>query len=248
MPNTQNGAQSAPLNYLSGLVRVWKAEFSERSFRFKLLLIPGLFVIYAAVTQRLCNYVQMRKGIQLDDTILHYLPVADFSVFIFLLLYSSMILAFAAHLHQPKLIIRFLEMQALVGVTRQIFILLVALEPPHGIVMLKDVFLENTFYPHSVPMTKDLFFSGHVATIWLYCLCVQGRNLKIWLGIATILMGLMLLSMRVHYSYDVYGAIVITTIIYTVHAAFSTRNKVGYPQVSTVAEKSLEATAGRRTK
>jgi hypothetical protein len=91
---------------------------------------------------------------------------------------------------------------------------LVALEPPTGLIVLRDVFLENTVYPRESPLTKDLFFSGHVASIWLYFLCTENKLLKRFLFLATGVMAFMILSMRVHYTYDVYGAILITTVIY----------------------------------
>jgi FtsH-binding integral membrane protein len=76
------------------------------------------------------------------------------------------------------------------------------------------VFLENTVYPHNTPLTKDLFFSGHVASVWIYFLCAQQRFLKTIFFAGTLLMSFMILSMRVHYTYDVIGALFFTSIIY----------------------------------
>ena len=197
-----------------GIRQTWGAELSDGIFRLKVLLVPGLFVVYSAITQRLGDFVQMRKGMTPDDKLLNYFPMVDCSVLVFLLLYSSMILVIATHINRPRVIVRIMEMHLLVAIIRQVCILLIPLEPPAGILMLRDVFLENTFYPHHVPMTKDLFFSGHVASIWIYFLCAQRRQIKAYLGVATMLMSVMLLCMRVHYSYDVYGALIITTIIY----------------------------------
>ncbi len=109
---------------------------------------------------------------------------------------------------------RLIEMHFLVAVVRQICILALALEPPAGIIVLRDVFLENTVYPHNSPLTKDLFFSGHVASIWIYFLCAQHKFLKTWMFLATFIMSFMVLSMRIHYTYDVYGALFFTTLIY----------------------------------
>jgi hypothetical protein len=238
--NTPNGALFFPfLKYLSGIGRAWKEELSGRAFRFKLLSIPGIFVLYSAFTQPLCGYVQLRKGIRLDDKLLSFVPVMDCSLFIFLLLYSSMFIALAAHLRQPKVVLRILEMQLLMAVSRQICILLIPLEPPSGFLLLRDVFLENTFYPHQVPMTKDLFFSGHVGCLWVYFLCVQRRNLKIFLGVATALMSIMLLSMRVHYSYDVWGAVAITSFIYLLAYGFRYKDQSGLSAKTAVSDRSV---------
>ncbi|MBL7772801.1 MAG: hypothetical protein JNM95_08070 [Chitinophagaceae bacterium] len=175
-----------------------------------------MFFLYSAATQHLGNYIESRRGIQLQDKLLYILPSIDFSEYIFLTLYVSLGLVVLLHLNRPKVILRIIEMHFAVAVLRQLCILLVALEPPVGIIVLRDVFLENTVYPHHSPMTKDLFFSGHVASIWLYFLCAEVKWLKRFLLVATGLMAFMILSMKVHYTYDVYGALVFTTILFYV--------------------------------
>jgi len=200
--------------YINNIISEWKSALKEKSFTWKLLLTPGLFFIYSAVTQKLGNYVEMRKGVQLEDNLLQLFPSYDFSAPIFILLYSSLALVVLTHLHRPKVILRIIEMHFLVAVVRQICILAVALDPPTGIIVLRDLFLENTVYPRHSPLTKDLFFSGHVASVWLYFLCAERKYIKTYLGFATIIMSFMILCMRVHYTYDVYGALFFTTIIY----------------------------------
>lgn len=192
----------------------WKDELRNKSFRLKLFLVPGLFIIYSAITQRLGNYIEMRKGVRLDDKLLTFFPSFDFSTLIFLLLYTSLITLVLTHLSKPKVVIRVLEMHLMVAIARQACILLFALEPPAGMIVLRDAFLENTVYPHHSPLTKDLFFSGHVASVWIYFLCAQRKYMKMYLGCAVFLMSFMVLSMRIHYTYDVYGAFFFTTLIY----------------------------------
>lgn len=206
--------QSFWRSYFDLLIKEWTVQLSNKAFRRGLLIVPGLFIAYSSLTQYLSNYVEARKGIRLNDVLLHIFPAQDFSLPIFVLLYSSLLLLIITHLHKPKVIMRLIEMHFLVAVVRQICILLVALEPPVGIIVLRDVFLENTFYPHHTPLTKDLFFSGHVASIWIYFLCAQHRYLKFTFFLATLGMAFMILCMRVHYTYDVLGAFFFTTLIY----------------------------------
>lgn len=201
-------------NRLASVIAAWKTAFSNKAFRLKILLAPGLFLAYSAVTQSIGNYVEARPGIHLDDALLAFFPSYDFSAHIFLLLYTSLFALIITHLHKPFTILRVIEMHFFVAVVRQACILMVALEPPAGIITLRDLFLENTVYPHNAPLTKDLFFSGHVASIWIYFLCAKNNWLKAYLCIATLAMGFMILSMRVHYTYDVYGAMFFTTVIY----------------------------------
>lgn len=171
-------------------------------------------MLYSAITQQLGNYVETRKGVLLSDEILYLFPSHDFSIYVFLVLYCSLSLVVITHLDKPRVILRIIEMHFMVAVIRQVCILMVALEPPAGMIVLRDVFLENTVYPHHSPMTKDLFFSGHVASIWLYFLCAERKWVKTILLPATVLMSFMILSMRVHYTYDVYGAFLFTTMLY----------------------------------
>lgn len=201
-------------NYWVATIAVWKASLQDKAFTFKLLLVPILFLIYSFVTQHLGNYIEMRKGVQLEDKLLSLFPSIDFSASIFIILYTSLLTFIITHLHEPKTILRIIEMHFLVAVVRQMCILMVALEPPANIIVLRDLFLENTVYPHNSPLTKDLFFSGHVASLWIYFLCSRKTYLKAYLLVATFIMSFMLLSMRVHYTYDVYGAVFFTTIIY----------------------------------
>lgn len=201
-------------NNIYQIIAAWKTELDNKTFRLKLLLVPGLFFVYSAITQQLGNYVEMRKGVQLEDKLLTLFPSFDFSKLIFFLLYTSLFSLILAHLSKPKIILKVIEMHFYVAVVRQACILLFALEPPVGIIVLRDVFLENTVYPHHSPLTKDLFFSGHVASLWIYFLCAKRRYLKLFLMFATIMMSFMVLCMRVHYTYDVYGAIFFTTLIY----------------------------------
>lgn len=187
---------------------------SDYKFALKLLLVPGLFFVYSALTQNLGEYVEARKGILLHDVLLEWFPSFDFSVWVFLCLYGSLSLVVLTHLNDPKTIWRIIEMHFLIAVVRQVCILLIALEPPTGLIILRDVFLENTVYPRQSPLTKDLFFSGHVASVYLYYLVAKVRWVKKNMVISVIAMVFMILSMRVHYTYDVYGAFLFTFLLY----------------------------------
>src|SRR5688500_6078971 len=92
-------------DYLSKLTAAWRSEIKDRGFRTKLILMPSLFFVYSAITQHLGNYIQMRKGVRLNDTILTFLPRYDFSLYIFLLLYASLLAIFLTPLHKPKVVL-----------------------------------------------------------------------------------------------------------------------------------------------
>lgn len=212
--------------FLQTLVAEWKTAFADKVFRTKLLAAPIVFMVYSAITQRLNFLAEMRHGTRLEDKLLTLFPSIDFSTWIFVLLYLSLGTMVLTHILKPAVIMRVIEMHLLVAVVRQLCIMMIALEPPAGIIVLRDVFLENTVYPNDAPLTKDLFFSGHVASIWIYFLCCERKYLKYALIGSAGLMAFMLLSMRVHYTYDVYGAVIITTAIYFAPSAIrSLRNR-----------------------
>jgi hypothetical protein len=180
------------------------------------------------ITQNIGAYVEARAGAQLLNKILFFIPQFDFSVAIFVLLYGCMSLILLSNIKNPYTIVMVAEMHLYVAVIRQICILLVPLEAPIGIIPLTDILLENTFYPHGTPLTKDLFFSGHVASIWIYFLCTTNAKLRFVFFTGTLLMCFMVLSMRIHYTYDVIGAIIATTTIYMIYNHFFTKNKAAY--------------------
>lgn len=212
-------------NLVESLIRPWRLAFRDSKFMFKFLAAPGLFFLYSAITQRFSNYIETRQGTQLEDKLLYLIPSFDFSTEIFIVLYTSLLIVVITHLHKPHVILRIIEMHFLIAILRQACILLVALEPPAGIIVLRDVFLENTVYPRHSPMTKDLFFSGHVASVYLYFLCAENKKVRIFLTSTVILMVFMILSMKVHYTYDVYGAFLFTFILYKVRT-FNSRGKL----------------------
>ncbi len=196
------------------IAAAWRVAMSNRQFTLKMVLTPGLFCLYSAATQHIGAYVEMRHGTQLADPLLSAFPLFDFSSQIFILLYVSLALAVLTHLSQPRVILRIIEMHFAVAIVRQLCILALPLEPPAGIIVLRDIFLENTVYPHHSPLTKDLFFSGHVASIGIYFLCATKKYIKAFLALGILLMSFMILCMHVHYTYDVYGALMITGAIF----------------------------------
>ncbi len=216
------------INTFSEIKTNWQTAFKNKRFAAKVILLPIVFWIYSIITQQIGTVIESRQGIQLINKILLSIPKYDFSIAIFTLLYGCMALILISNIKNPYNIIMIAEMHLYVAVVRQICILLVPLEAPLGIIPLTDVLLENTFYPPGTPLTKDLFFSGHVASIWIYFLCTQVSSHRFVFFIGTLLMSFMVLSMRIHYTYDVIGAILATTIIYFVHGHFFYKRKAEY--------------------
>src|ERR1041384_2698778 len=88
------------------IIKAWKSECSNKLFGAKVLLIPVVFLVYAALAQKLSRYIETREGVRLADTLLNLFPRIDFSAAVFTLLYSSIIIFTLAHLDKPKVILR----------------------------------------------------------------------------------------------------------------------------------------------
>lgn len=142
------------------------------------------------------------KGIQFDDPVHSILPAFDVSLPIFTITYGSLLLyVFFTH-RQQFFLSRIMIAYGLIALMRIITISLLPLREPEDLVYLEDPFLNNLIYPEEV--VTDLFFSGHTALIFLIYL-LSGRKL-IFL-VLTIVMGLLVMIQRVHYSIDVLAAI-----------------------------------------
>jgi len=148
--------------------------------------------------------IEMREGIQINDILLSILPAKDCSEAIFILIWSCVVLATIRFLNNPMLFIVFLWSYVALCVTRIITISLVPLDAPAGLIPLRDP-LSNYFYGQ-IFITKDLFYSGHTATLFLIFLCLEKKNDKLIVLLATGVVGLLLLVQHVHYSMDVLAA------------------------------------------
>lgn len=91
------------------------------------------------------------------------------------------------------------------GLTRCMVMYLVPLDPPIGIIPLRDPFVEGAFYDNKV-LVKDLFFSGHTSNMVLLTLFMDIKWLKIILAFASAAVGYLLMVQHVHYAIDILAA------------------------------------------
>ena len=76
------------------------------------------------------------------------------------------------------------------------------LEPPRGIILLKDPFFFYVVKPSDM-ITKDLFFSGHTTTMVLFTLMVENKWLKRVFFVCMLIVPVLILIQHVHYTIDV---------------------------------------------
>lgn len=97
-----------------------------------------------------------------------------------------------------------------ITLSRIITIYLVPLDPPPGLIVLKDPLTSITYGGLYLFISKDLFFSGHTANLFMFYLRLQKKRDKQFALFATIAVGSLLLVQHVHYTVDVIVAFIFT--------------------------------------
>lgn len=172
------------------------------------LFLIGLVLIYAAI--RITGYVdyiaEMRTGVRLHDPIIALLPApADYSVFIFISTYGIIIgMVLFGSFRNPMMLVQYCYGLAFIKLVRCMAILNIPLEPPTGIIALRDVFIESVT-PNHIATTKDLFFSGHAATTMFAALLITQPALRRVGVVLAVLVTWFILNQRVHYTIDILG-------------------------------------------
>ena len=178
----------------------WKEPVFKKQFLFGmagfLLLLPIFPIFY--------QFIEQRNGFVPNDVVLKIIPAYDVSVPIFLITWAMASLVIVRALQHPSIFILFLYGFLLLNILRFISIALIPFNPPHDFIPIRDV-ISNYFYGDR-PVTKDLFYSGHTATQFLIFLCLERRTDCIAALTATVVMGMLVLIQRVHFTIDVISA------------------------------------------
>jgi hypothetical protein len=190
----------------SALPLLWPEAWRSPGFRARLLGVMGLLLGMVIWLPRFFAFIQARSGATLPDPLLDLLPVLDVSWPIFTIIYVSVAVTLAHVLPRPLALLRLMGAYWLMQVCRVGLLLLLPLEPPPGLLPLRDPLIDTFIYVAAGPITKDLFFSGHTATAVLLALAVAPGTRRRWLLAAAAAIGLLVLVQRVHYTYDVLAA------------------------------------------
>jgi PAP2 superfamily C-terminal len=190
----------------------WQAAWRSKKFRNKIFAGFILLFITLATFPFFFQTIDERNGPVLNDWLLNILPAYNVSVAIFIIMWASTVFIFIRAFQNPDIFILFLWAYVMLSISRLLVISIVPLNPPVGLVELKDP-ISNTFYGMRV-VTKDLFFSGHTSTLFLIFLCLKKKQDKIIMLSATFIVASLLLIQHVHYTIDVLAAPVFTYLIY----------------------------------
>ncbi|MBI5541417.1 MAG: phosphatase PAP2 family protein [Bacteroidia bacterium] len=188
--------------YFSSISNNWIAAFKIKPFKFRVLItIPVLIILLVFITKFL-TFNEYRKGIVISDPLLNLLTPVNLSAFTFGLTYFSVLFVIILLLPKPRVALITLNAYMLILIFRIITMYIFPLEPPVGIIPLKDVLLESSFYSGRANL-KDLFFSGHTATIFLFFLVSENRWIKLIFILLTIIIASCVLLQHVHFTIDV---------------------------------------------
>ncbi len=202
------------------IARAWRKAWGNKDFRSK--TIAGSLLLFAimATMPYFFSHIETRKGIRLDDWFLHALPAFDVSVATFFIIWSMTLFLLFRSAQNPGIFIVALYTLIMLSLTRMLTIYLIPLNPPLGIIPLRDP-LSSLFYGGpSIFISKDLFFSGHTSAQFMIFLCLEKRKDKLLALASTLLVALLVLVQHVHYTVDVIAAIVFTYFIWLLARKF----------------------------
>lgn len=190
----------------------WQFAWQQKYFKQQIIIGFIILLIVLAFFPFFFNYIEKKEGTLLNDFVLDFIPSYNLSIAIFTTIWSMGLLLVIRCVQQPKILLLFLWGFILLSISRFISISLLPLQPPNGLIELKDP-LSNSFYGTKF-ITKDLFYSGHTATQYLMFLCLQKKWDKIITLASTLAIGIMVLIQHVHYTIDVVFALPITYMVF----------------------------------
>lgn len=191
--------------YLRRIALAWEDAWQNNAVKLHLITSVLLFVICFQIQFYFLNKFQFRQGMMIHDRILEFFTPRDFSVLIFLMIYGALLGTFLLVLQYPKKIIAAFYGYALLTVMRTFSIYFVPLEPPTGMIFLNDPIARFFLFQETV-VTKDLFFSGHIASISFFLFVLDDKHHRLLAFLFTVVLSVLLIIQRVHYSADVFAA------------------------------------------
>ncbi|MET4105772.1 phosphatase PAP2-related protein [Hymenobacter sp. UYP22] len=184
----------------------WPAAWRNFAFRWRLGAVLALLLLLVSQLPRYFAWVQARPARILPDPLLAALPAHDVSGAAFAVIYLGIGLGVVTLLPRPYRLLRALWAYLLLHLLRCLTLYLLPLEPPPGLVLLRDPLVDQLIYAAPAPITKDLFFSGHTATLVLLALAVPPGGRRRALLAGSLLIGALVLVQHAHYTYDVLAA------------------------------------------
>ncbi len=201
----------------------WGQAWQNKLFRTKVITGTIMFVALIFFLPAFFAMIEKREGLVLNDWLLHQIPAQDFSVPIFIIIWSASLLVIIRCLQQPYFFVTVLLSLVLLLLVRMATIYFVVLNPPAGLIKLRDPLTSLTYGGSGIFITKDLFFSGHTSNLFMFYLCLEKRRDRLFLLLGTITVAFLVLAQHVHYSMDVIAAFIITFLLVRLVKKFVSR-------------------------
>jgi hypothetical protein len=200
----------------SAVSLAWGNAWKEK--RFRLLVITGSIVFFAVLVSFpvFFTYIEKRQGTVINDRLLLWLPPYDVSIPTFIIIWSMTVLLWIRCVQDPGIFIVFLYGFILLSLSRMLTITLLPLDPPQGLIPLKDP-LSSIFYGGmDVFIKKDLFYSGHTSIQLLMLFTFRKKSDKVLAFFSSLAIASLVLVQHVHYTIDVAGALVFSYVVYRI--------------------------------
>jgi membrane-associated phospholipid phosphatase len=192
----------------------WSEAWAIRSFKTKTVVALTLVAIILFILPVFFAFIEKREGMVLQDYVLDAIPPMDVSVPTFVIIWSMVLLVFYRIYQSPMLFLVIAYGFILMCLCRILTISIFPLNPPPGLIELKDPIANIVYGGKGVFITKDLFYSGHTGNMFLFYLCLQAKWDKIIALTASFLIGFLVLIQHIHYSIDVISAFIFTYFLY----------------------------------
>lgn len=192
----------------------WSKAWQERRFRNKTIIALLLVAIILILLPTFFAFIEKREGMVLQDFVLDAIPAMDVSVPTFVVIWSVVLLVFYRIYQNPMLFLVVAYGFILMCLLRVLTISILPLNPPAGIIVLKDPIANIAYGRNGIFITKDLFYSGHTGNMFLFFLCLERKWDKIFALTASFLVGILVMIQHIHYSIDVFAAFIFTYFIY----------------------------------
>lgn len=192
----------------------WSDAWQEPRFRNKTIIALLLVTIILIMLPTFFAFIEKREGMVLQDFVLDAIPAIDVSIPTFVVIWSMVLLVFYRIYQNPRLFLVIAYGFILMCILRVLTISLLPLNPPVGIIALKDPIANIAYGGNGIFITKDLFYSGHTGNMFLFFLCLQRKWDKIIALAASFIVGILVLVQHIHYSIDVFAAFIFTYFIY----------------------------------
>jgi hypothetical protein len=194
----------------------WRSAWSDRKFRIKTVIGTILLFCLLAYLPIFFFAIEERQGISMNDYLLRLIPPCDVSIPTFMIIWSLIIFMLFRCAQRPQLLILFLYSFIILSLSRMLTITLLPLEPPEGLIPLKDPLIGIFYGGPQKFITKDLFYSGHTSVQFLIFLCLKKKKDKIVSLCATIAVAILVLVQHIHYTIDVLAAFIFTYLVYRI--------------------------------